>query len=166
MSPKNLARFGLKELRKLAVVIPGACDSAFVNGAFFGAEIRSRRRHVSLRTIQPHVALALLLGIVKRVCVQQRPNKLPADVFKPEFKMCVLINRVMPAVVRRRANVHALLFGYFFWTNQARRIASARRGNRRIERMRESIAQRDAWRRSFDDGIGRCAGRNGHVCSH
>ena len=58
--------------------------------------------------------------------------------------MRVLINRVMPAEISARSNGHALLFGDLFGTDQPRRIAGARRGNRRIEGMREGIAQRHA----------------------
>ena len=83
-----------------------------------------------MRAIKAHVALALLLGIIERMRVQEGPHTLSADIFEAEFKVRVLINGVMPAVVRGGANCHALLIGDFFCANQPRRIASARRRNR------------------------------------
>ena len=103
---QNLARRRLEHARQLAVVFPRARDRAFVNRALRRAEIRARRRNVRLRAVQPHVALALLLGIVERMRVQERPDELPADVFEPEFEMRVLVDGVMPAEItfRRRSS--------------------------------------------------------------
>ena len=78
------------------------------------------RRDVSLRAIQPHVALALLLGIVERMGVQERPHELAADVFQAELEMGVLENRVMAAEVGGRADIHPLLLGDFFGADQPR----------------------------------------------
>ena len=97
------------------------------------------RRNIRLRAVQPHIALALLLGIVERMRVQEGPDKLPAHVFEPEFEVRVLVNGMMPAEIRSRADRHALLFGDFLGADQARRIAGARRRDRRIERMREEL---------------------------
>jgi len=52
--------------------------------------------------------------------VQERPNELPADVFKPKLEMRVLINGVMAAVEGRRADVHALLVADLFRPDQPR----------------------------------------------
>ena len=81
--------------------------------------------------------------------VQKRPDKLPADILQPKFKMRVLENGVMSAVKRGRPDLQALLVGHFLGPNQARRIASTRRGNGRIVRVSEMIAQRDARRGGF-----------------
>src|SRR4029077_489764 len=113
-------------------------------------EVKSCGRNIRLRAIEPYVALALLLGIIERMRVQEGPHTLSADIFEAEFKVRVLINGVMPAVVRGGANCHALLVGDFLRANQARRITCARRGNCRIEWMREMISKCDARRGRFN----------------
>jgi len=75
--------------------------------------MRALRRHVSLRAIQPHVALALLFGVIKWMCVKQRPNELPADILQPKFEMSMLKYGVMSAVVGGRSDRHPLLVGDF-----------------------------------------------------
>src|SRR5438874_9604054 len=83
---EDVARVADQERGKLAVVIPGAADGAFVN--FFGLFVEEERdrRNVGLSAVKTHIALALLFGIIKRMCVKKRPDKLAADVFQPEFK--------------------------------------------------------------------------------
>src|SRR5207253_6487741 len=92
---EDVARVADQERGKLAVVIPGAADSAFVN--FFGLFVEEERdrRNVGLSAVKTHIALALLFGIIKRMCVKKRPDKLAADVFQPEFKMRVLVDGVV-----------------------------------------------------------------------
>ena len=143
----RIARASARAARQLAIVFPRARDRVFVNRALGRAEFRARGGNVRQRAIQPHVALALLLGIVERMRVQKRPDELPAHVFEAKFEMRVLVDGVMPAVKRGRADGHALLVGDFLGNDQMRRVAGARRGNGRIERMRERVAQRDARRR-------------------
>ena len=96
--------------------------------------------------MQADVALALLLGVVKRMRVQERPDELAADVFQAKFKMRVLVDGVVPGVKRGRADLQALLVGDFLGADDARRVAGARGGNGRIVWMREMVAQRDARR--------------------
>jgi hypothetical protein len=79
--------------------------------------------------IQPHVPLALLLGVIKRMRVQKRPDELPADVFEAKFKVRVLVNGVMAAVKRGRADLQSLLVGNFFRPDEPRRVAGACRGD-------------------------------------
>jgi len=55
-----------------------------------------------MRTVQPHIALALLLGIVERMGVKKRPDELPTHVFEAEFEMRVLVNGVMSAEIGSR----------------------------------------------------------------
>ena len=102
-----------------------------------------------MRAVQADVPLTLLLRIVKGMRVQEGPYKLPADVFQPKFEMRVLVDGVMPAKIGRRSDHHPLFIGNFFGTDQPRRIAGARRRDRRIKRVREVIAQSDARRRRF-----------------
>ena len=87
---------------------------------FRRAKIVAGRRDVRLRAIQPHVTLALLLGVIKWMGVQEGPHKLAADVFQSEFKMRVLVDRVVAAEVSRRADHHPLLVGDFLRRDQAR----------------------------------------------
>ena len=86
--------------------------------------------------------------------VQEGPDELAADVFDAEFEVCVLVNRVMPAVKGGGANVDALLVGDFIRVDEARRIAGARSSDGRIERMGKGVAQCDAGRPRFH-GSGR-----------
>ena len=116
--------------------------------------------------IESHVPLALLLGVVERMRVQKGPDKLPAHIFKAEFKMSVLVDGVMAAVKRGCPDLHALLVGNFLGTDQARRVAGARRGDGRIVGMSETIAQRDARRSGFKRHAVRLRGSHrlsGHV---
>jgi hypothetical protein len=147
---ENRARRRLEDARQLAVTLPGADNRLFVDRALGRTELRTFLRDVRLRAIETHVALALLLGVVKRVRVEKRPDELPADVLEAEFEVRVLVDGVMPAEVGPRTDHHALLFGDLLGSDEVRRIAGARRGHRRIERMREGISQRDARRRGFD----------------
>ena len=147
---QNFARARLKQPRELAVMFPGARDRFLINGALGRAKMRRlRRRHIRLRAVQTHVALALLLGVVEGMGVQKGPDELPADVLEAEFEMRVLIDGVMAAEKSARADGHALLFGDFFGIDEPRRIAGARRGDGGVERMREAVAQRYARRRGF-----------------
>src|SRR5579863_634225 len=105
---KNLARAWLKHLRQLAVMRPCARDGSFVDCALRRSEMCARWRNIRLRAVEPHIPLALLLGIVERMRVQKRPHELPAHVFESELEMRVLVNRMMPAVIRAGADRHAL----------------------------------------------------------
>src|ERR1700730_14664306 len=102
---QDFARVTLQERGQLAVVSPGARDGAFVNFAFRRAESGRLGRQVGERVCEADVPLALLLGIVEGVRVQERPDELPADVFESKFKMRVLIDRVMAAEKRGRADL-------------------------------------------------------------
>ena len=147
---ENFPSVALQQRGQLAVIAPGAGNRAFVNRALGGAESRRLGRQVGERVIQAHVALALLLGVIERVRVQERPDELPAHVFEPEFKVRVLIDGVVAAVKRGRANLQPLLVGDFFRPDDARRVTGARRGDGGIVGMREVIAQRDARRGGFE----------------
>src|SRR5262249_11071228 len=135
-------------------ILPGLRNRSLVDFAAALAEEKRFRRHIRVRAVQSHVALALLFGIVKRMRVQERPDKLAAYILEPEFKMRVLIDRVMPAVKRGCANVDALLVCNFFRADQALRVARSRRSNRRIVGMRECIAQRYDRRTGIDQFSG------------
>src|SRR5580658_2675671 len=130
-------------------MFPRARHRLFVNGALCRAKGAAFRRYISLRAIQTDVSLALLLRIVERMRVEEGPHKLPAHVFQSKLKMRVLVNGVMPAKVSCGPDHHPLLVGDFLGTDQPRRIAGARRRYRRIECVREMIAQSDAWRCCF-----------------
>jgi hypothetical protein len=67
-----------------------------------------------LGAVEADVALALLLGIVEGMGVEEGPDELAADVFEAEFEMGVLVDGVMAAVERGGADVEALLVGDFF----------------------------------------------------
>src|ERR1700735_53683 len=152
---QNLASGWLQYAREFAVIVPCASDSFFVDRALWCAETRALRRNVGLRTIQLHVALTLLFGVIKRMRVKQRPHKLPADIFQSEFEMGVLKYGVMSAIVSCGSDRHALLVSDFLETDKAGRIACASSRNRRIERMSEIISQRYPRRSGFHLGSGR-----------
>src|SRR5215831_4316148 len=82
--------------------------------------------------------------------MQKRPHKLPADVFQAELKMRMLVNRMMATEKGSSADVQPLLFGDLFGIHQARRIAGSRRGNGRVEGMRESVAEGYPRRRGLN----------------
>ena len=86
--------------------------------------------------------------------VQERPHELAADVFQAELEMGVLVDGVVPAIERGRADVQPLLVGDLFGRNQSRRVAGARGSNGGIEGMRESVAKSDARGGGFDEFTG------------
>src|SRR4029077_2905226 len=101
--------------------------------------------------------------------VEERPNKLAADVFEAEFKMGVLVNGEMPTVKGCRANVPPLFVGDFFGANQAGRVTGARGCDGGIVRMSEGVAEGNTRRRGFNKFSGRSgiehAGLRGHYGS-
>lgn len=116
---QNAASITEQERRKFAVVIPCASDGAFVNFFALFIEEKRNRRDVGLRAIEADVALALLLGIVKGMRVEEGPDELAADVFEAEFEMGVLVDGVMAAVESGGANVQALLVSDFFGADES-----------------------------------------------
>src|SRR6185437_9769264 len=58
----------------------------------------------------------------------------------------MLVNGVMPAEESSRPDVDALLLGDFVELDQTWRVTGSRRGDRRVEGMREAVAQCDARR--------------------
>ena len=100
-----------EKLGDFAVGVPGPPNRRFVDGPFPRAELCGLRRHVSARAVHLHVALRLLLGVIERMRVQERPDELPAHVFQAEFEVCVLKNGVMPGVKRGRADGQPLFLG-------------------------------------------------------
>src|SRR5258708_35405500 len=160
------ASVGEEQDAELAIVFPGASDGVFVN--LFALLIEKERKlgDIGLCAIEPDVALALLLGIVKRMGVEKGPNELTADIFEAEFEMSVLVDGVVAAVKGRGADIHALLIGNFFVADEPRRIAGACSSDGRIKRMREGVAKSDARRRGFDEFTGgrafKHAGLRGH----
>ena len=83
---ENVARVADQNSSEFAVVIPGAGDGAFIDFLGFFVEEEGDGRNVGLRTVEAYIALALLLGIVKRMGVKKRPDELAADVFEPNSK--------------------------------------------------------------------------------
>src|SRR5207245_362170 len=136
----------------------------------FRPEVLPSRGNVSLGPVQAHVALALLLGIVKGVRVQERPNQLPADVFQPKFEVRMLVNRVMAAVKRRRADRQPLLICDLLRTDDPRGVAGACGSDGGIIRTGEETTQGDARRRRFNLGVLRrvrgCGRLRGHFPRH
>ena len=103
-----------------------------------------------MRAVETDVALALLLGIVERMRVEERPDELAADIFEAEFEVGVLVDSVMAAVEGGGANVEALRVSDFFRADEARGVAGACGGDGGVERMSEGVAESDAGRSGFD----------------
>src|SRR5712692_6324285 len=147
-------------------MLPGAGDGVFVDGAAGGVEEERGGRDIGLRAVEADVALALLLGIVEGMGVEEGPDELAGDVFEAEFEMGVLVNGVMAAVERGGADVEALLIGDFFWADKSRRVAGAGGGDGGIVRMGPGVAEGDAGRSGFDEltreGIFEHAGLRSH----
>src|SRR5215472_3308798 len=163
---ENVAGVADQNSGEFAVVIPGAGDGPFIDFLGFFVEEEGHRRNVGLRAVEAYIALALLLGIVKRMGVKKRPDELAADVFEAEFEMSVLVDGVMAAVKRGGADVEALLVGDFFGSDQPRRVTGARGGNGGVERMRESVAESDAGWGGFDELTGARAVKHARLGSH
>jgi hypothetical protein len=119
-----------------------------------------------MRAVQADVALALLLGIVEGMGVEEGPDELAADVFEAEFEMGVLVDGVMAAVEGGGADVEALLFGDFFGADEARRVTGAGGGDGGIERVSEGIAESDARRGGFYEFAGASAIKHAGLSSH
>ncbi len=78
---ENGAGVGDEKRREFAVVIPGAGDGSFVNFLAFCVEEKRGGRDIGLGAVEADVALALLLGIVERMRVEEGPDELAADIF-------------------------------------------------------------------------------------
>ena len=156
-----------QEHREFAVGVPGASDGLFVDGAMSVVEKKRRVWDVGLRPIQADVALALLLGIVEGVSVEEGPDELAADILEAEFEMGVLIDGVVAAVESGGADVEALLVGDFFGDDETRGVAGAGGGDGGVVGMREGVAEGDAGRGGFDEFAGAAgfehAGLGDHV---
>lgn len=139
-----------EEEREFAVGVPGAGDGLFVDSAMSVVEKEGRGRDVGLGAIEPDVALALLLGIVEGVGVEEGPDELTAYVFEAEFEMGVLVDGVMATIESGGADVEALFVGDFFGDDQARGVARAGGGDGGIVGMREGVAEGDPGWRGFD----------------
>ena len=72
------------------------------------AGLAVERRNERARLVQLDVALTLLLGVVERVAVQERPDELPRDVLETELEVRVLVDGVVTALVGQPADVLAL----------------------------------------------------------
>src|SRR5256885_3762683 len=152
---ENGASIGDEKCRKFAVVVPCARDGLFVDFLGRFVEIEIDGGNVSLDTIHADVALALLLGVVERVCVEKRPDELAADVFEAEFERGVLEDGVVTAVEGGGANVEALLVGDLFRTDEMVGVTSSSGGDSGIERMIEKVAKGYArWGRFYGFGGG------------
>src|SRR5882672_10252727 len=130
-----------QESGEFAVVLPGAGDGLFVDGAGGGVEEKRFGRDVSLRAVEADVTLALLFGIVEGMGVEERPDELAGDIFEAEFEMGVLENGVMAAVEGGGADVEALLVGDFFGADKARGVAGAGGGDGGVEGMGPGVAE-------------------------
>ena len=104
-----------------------------------------------MRAVHADVALALLLGIVKRMRVKEGPDELAADIFQAKFKMSVLVDGMMAAEKSGGADVQPLLVSDFFRGDKAGRITGAGGGNCGIERMRKTVTKSDAWWRRLNE---------------
>ncbi len=131
-----------------------------------GVEEQRCWRDVGLRAVQADVALALLLGIVEGMGVEEGPDELAGNVFQAELEMGVLVDGVMAAVEGGRADVEALLVGDFFGADETWGVASAGGGDSGIVGMGPGVAEGDAGRSGFDkfarEGIFEHAGLRGH----
>ncbi len=138
----------------------------FIDFAALLVEVEIDGRHVGLRAVQANVALALLLGIVKGMRVEERPDELAADVFEAKFEMGVLIHGVMAAIESCGADIEALLVGDFLGADEAGRVTGAGGSDGGIERVREGVAERDARRGGFDEFAGASAIKHAGLSSH
>src|ERR1035437_5315637 len=92
---EDFARVADEQRGEFAVGVPGAHDGLLIDGAAAGVEKKRRAGNEGLHFVHADIALALLLGIVKRMRVEKRPDELATDVFEAELKMRVLEDGVM-----------------------------------------------------------------------
>src|SRR5258705_859968 len=131
-------------------MLPSGGDGLFVDGAGGGVEEKRLGRDVGLRAVEADVTLALLLGIVEGVSVEERPKELARDIFEAEFEMGVLENGVMSAVEGGGADIETLLVGDFFGADEARCVTGAGGGDGGIEGMGPGVAESYAGRGGLD----------------
>src|SRR5712664_4874368 len=105
---EDIPSVGHEESGEFAVILPGAGDGVLVDGAAGGVEEKRFGRDVGLRAIEADVALALLLGIVEGMRVEERPDELAGDIFQAELEMGVLVDGVMARVEGSGTDVEAL----------------------------------------------------------
>ena len=160
------ARVVEKKRGEFAVVVPGASDCVFVDFFDGFVEIEIDGRNVGLNAIHSDVALALLLGIIKRVRVEEGPDELAADVFQAKFEGGVLEDRVVAAVEGGRTDIEALLVGDFFGRDEMVGVTGAGGGDGGIEWMVEGIAECDARRSGFYDFGGMSAIEHARLSGH
>ncbi len=139
-----------EECGELAVGLPGAGDGLLVDGAMGVVEEERGCGDVGLRAIEADVALALLLGIIERVGMEEGPHELAADIFEAEFEMGVLVDGVMATIERGGADVEALLVGDFFGDDKARGVAGAGGGDGGVVGVGEGVAESDPGGGGFD----------------
>ena len=119
-----------------------------------------------MRAIEPDVALALLFGVIERVCMEERPDKLPADILQAKLEVRVLVDRVVAAVKGGGADVEPLLVGDLFGIDEPGGIAGARSGNGGIKRMREGVAKSNARGRCFTPSEAGTPSNMRRLCGH
>jgi len=131
---------GLQALREFGVSAPRLLDAAGVDLARRALEGRG---NVCGDVVEPHVALALLLGVVEGKAVQERPHQLPRDARDRELEGGVLEDRVMATIEGQRADAAALPLGDLVGVDDAGRIARAGRGDRVVVGSIRRAAQAD-----------------------
>src|SRR5665213_1988636 len=92
---QDAASVVLQDRSQFSIRAPGPHHCLLEDLLFLRSKAATFRRNIGVGAIEAHVTLALLLRIVKRVSVQERPHELPADVLEAKFEMRVLINGVM-----------------------------------------------------------------------
>ena len=118
-----------------------------------------RRRHVRRHLVEADVALALLLRVVEREAVQERPDELTRNPGERELEGRVLEHGVVAALEGEGADAAPLALGDLVRLDHARRVAGARRGDRVVVGTIEPVAQTDLGS-AVDDGHVRSSGRS------
>ena len=93
--------------------------------------------------VEPHEALALLLGVVEGEAVQEGPDELAGDPRQRELEGGVLIHRMVPSPVGQRPDAPPLAIRDLVGTDDARRVAGAGRRDRVVVGSIEPVAKLD-----------------------
>ncbi len=95
-----------------------------------------------------HVTLGDLLGVVERMRVQERPEKLARDVLECELEMCVLKRCVVAGLVdrpRERVTPFGSRGGLVLGDDPLGRVAGPRSRHHVLERPREGVDETNPW---------------------
>ena len=126
---QDVERHPLEALRQLGVGPPRPEDRRREYLARLALQLRG---HDGARLVEHDVALALLLRVVERKRVQERPDQLAGDARERELEGCVLEHRMVSTVEGEGADPAALALGHLLGADDPIGVAGPRSGDRAV----------------------------------